>query len=172
MVFDQLFEKAPPAGFEPAHTAPETMRGSLCAPILTCANISPADTELEFLSRFSRVPGACRAQNAIPAGQRRYTGSGREGLAVDLVQQGPTASRCVGASLRASGRSRHALLGNPGTCCESLGSRRLGCRASLRDAGECLCICLAGQSSRTAPQRCERRSRRRIPLEIRLGPAS
>ena len=23
MVFDQLFEKAPPAGFEPAHTAPE-----------------------------------------------------------------------------------------------------------------------------------------------------
>jgi hypothetical protein len=38
-VFEKFLLPAPPAGFEPAHTAPETMCCSAVAPTVTCGNV-------------------------------------------------------------------------------------------------------------------------------------
>jgi hypothetical protein len=45
---------APSAGFEPAHTAPETMRCNATAPVVTCEKCRWRSVQLGCLSRISR----------------------------------------------------------------------------------------------------------------------
>jgi hypothetical protein len=50
LFLDQVFEIAPPAGFEPARTAPETMCGVAVTPALTCGNVPTALAWADVLS--------------------------------------------------------------------------------------------------------------------------
>src|SRR5258708_12653279 len=84
---------APSRGFEPAHTAPETMGGEAVTYAVTCENTPPADLCLESLSRLSRGLGVWWRSRCDPAGQRGYPKVRSAGLAVDLVHQVPTPSR-------------------------------------------------------------------------------
>src|SRR5258708_21578691 len=93
--FEKLSLPAPPAGFEPAHTAPETMGGEAVTYAVTCGNMPPADLCLESLPRLSPGLGVWWRSRCDPAGQRGYPRVRSAGLVVDLVQQGPSASRCA-----------------------------------------------------------------------------
>src|SRR5712664_4241616 len=71
------------------------MGGEAVTYAVTCENMPPADLCLESLSRLSRGLGVWWRSRCDPADQRGYPKVRSAGLAVDLVQQGPSASRCA-----------------------------------------------------------------------------
>jgi hypothetical protein len=80
------------------HTAPETMRGRVAAPLLTCVRMPEAIASAVSLSQLSRDRHGAAARCHVGAARRASVAPGRPGDVLDLVQLSPAVA-CTSGGL-------------------------------------------------------------------------
>jgi hypothetical protein len=95
-IFEKVCLAAPPAGFEPAHTAPEAMCGDAASPLLTCANAMQRRVLGASLSQLYRALATGPACGRRAAGQAAVVAAPAMTACFDLVQLSPAAYTCTG----------------------------------------------------------------------------